>query len=246
MIALYSMKGGVGKTTTAVNLAYLAASEGFSTLLFDLDPQGSSSFYFRIKPPKKLTKRVLFQKKKTIDHHIKGTDYQNLDLLPAHISYRNLDLALNSLRKPKTRFSKLFKNYHDEYDFVFIDCPPNITLVAENIFAAADHILLPFVPTTLSWISYKKLMTFFDDKRLDKSRVMVFFSMVEKRKNLHMDMIEKMSSRKESFLKSQIPYSSVVEKMGLHREPVLCYDAQSPAGIAYRELWEEVKDRIEK
>lgn len=240
------MKGGVGKTTTAANLAYMAASEGFSTLLFDLDPQGSSSFYFRIKPPKKLTKRVLFQKKKMIDQNIKGTDYQNLDLLPAHISYRNLDLALNRLKKPKTRFSRMFKDYRKEYDFVFLDCPPSITLVSENIFEAADYILVPFVPTTLSFASFKKLMTFFADKRLDKSKISVFFSMVEKRKNLHMDMIEKMSGKKGSFLKTQIPYSSIVEKMGLHREPVPCYDPQSAAGIAYKELWEEVKELTEK
>lgn len=235
----------MGKTASAANLAFMAAQHGHHTLLFDLDPQGSSSYYFRIKPPKKLKRKVLFQSKKKIDKFIRGTDFEHLDLLPAHLSYRKMDLALDDLKKPKKRFSKIFGDYSKEYDYVFIDCPPNITLASENVFHAADHIIVPFIPTTLSFTTYEQLIAFFKDKNLDRSKILVFFSMVEKRKKLHREMIEKMSKNKTHFLKTQIPYSSVVEKMGIHREPVDRFEPHSVASKAYRELWLEIEGMIE-
>jgi cellulose biosynthesis protein BcsQ len=195
IIALYSIKGGVGKTAAAANLSFAAADNGLTTLLFDLDPQGSSTYYFRIKAPGKLRRKVFFQNKKKIDRFIKATDFEHLDLLPAHLSYRNLDLALDDLKKPKKRFSKVFNDYDKDYDLVIIDCPPNITLVSENVFDAADHILVPFIPTTLSFNTYEKLLEFFNKKNLDKSKIMVFFSIVERRKKLHQDMIAQMSRK---------------------------------------------------
>ena len=81
-LALFSNKGGVGKTATAVNLAYLAALSGKSTLICDLDPQSSATFYFRVKPKLKRRARGFLRGGKQIDRSIKGTDYQNLDLLP--------------------------------------------------------------------------------------------------------------------------------------------------------------------
>jgi cellulose biosynthesis protein BcsQ len=246
IIALYSIKGGVGKTAASANLAYIASSQGHSTLLFDLDPQGSSTFYFRIRAPKKLKRKVLFQNKKRIDQFIRGSDFEKLDLLPAHLSYRKLDIALDDLRKPKKRFQQVFDDYQKEYDFIFIDCPPNITLVAENVFNAADHILVPFIPTTLSFTTYEKLIGFFKRKNLDRSKILVFFSMVEKRKKLHQEMIQKMSKKRSHFLTTQIPYSSVVEKMGIHRKPVPCFEKRSAASRAYVQLWLEIEEAIKE
>ena len=88
IISVYSMKGGVGKTATAVNLSYLAANEGKSTLLCDLDPQAASSYYFRIKASKNFKPNKFIKGGKEIDKNIKGTDYQYLDLLPAKLSHR--------------------------------------------------------------------------------------------------------------------------------------------------------------
>lgn len=239
VIALYSMKGGVGKTAAAVNLAYLSAKSGKATLLVDIDPQASASFYFRINPGKKHGIKSLIKGGKKLDKNIRETDFENLDLLPAHLSYRNLDLVLDDLKKPQKQLRSVLSPLKKEYDYVIVDCPPNITLVSENIFNAADLIILPLIPTTLSLLTYEKLLGFFKEMKLKKSRIFAFFSMVEKRKKLHKELMEELSAKKR-FLKSIIPYSSEVEKMGIERAPLGAYNTRCSAAVAFNKLWGEI------
>ncbi len=242
IIALYHIKGGVGKTAGVVNLSYLAAQESAKTLLIDLDPQGAASFYFRVRASKKLKSKSFLKKGKTIAENIKSTDYENLDILPATLSYRKLDLRLNSLKKSRTRLRAILKQVGQEYQFIFIDSPPNITLVSENIFDAADILLIPVIPTTLSILTYKQLLQFFKDQELDQSKIVGFFSMVEKRKKMHREiMTEILEQNKANFLKHYILYSADVENMGIHREPVIYSKPNSIASKSYQEIWSELK-----
>ena len=149
VIATYNIKGGVGKTATAVNLAWLAAQEGAPTLIWDLDPQGAASYYFRIKPRIKGGGKKLLQGKRHLDDYIRGTDYEWLDLLPADFSYRNMDIIFDYGKRPERHLNKLLKPFHSEYYYVFLDCPPSISLTSENVFSAADALLIPTIPTTL-------------------------------------------------------------------------------------------------
>ena len=107
VVATYNIKGGVGKTSAAVNIAYFAARDGLRTLLWDLDPQGSATYLFRVKAKVKGGGNALVRGKRTLDDGIKGTDFDQLDLMPADFSYRNLDLDLDSTKRPTDRIRRL-------------------------------------------------------------------------------------------------------------------------------------------
>ena len=245
VIAVYNIKGDVGKTATSVNLSYLSAGSGKKTLICDMDPQGSASYYFRTKPAKKFNVDKLLKGGKPVLSNIKGTDYHNLDILPADFSYRNLDLALDVFKKSTQRINKILTPLSDEYDNVFLDCPPNITLLSENIFAAADILLIPFIPTTLSLLSFEKLLDFFKTTGIDKKKLYVFFSMVEKRKKMHANMMDRFSGRKR-VLHNFIPFLADVEKMGLYRKPVLETVPNSLVSNSYRAMWSEIEQILSR
>ncbi|MCB0209555.1 MAG: AAA family ATPase [Anaerolineae bacterium] len=240
VLALYSNKGGVGKTAATVNLAYLAAQAGLQTLVCDLDAQSSTTFYFRTKPKLKKEARGFTKKKRAIDNSIKGTDYDNLDLLPADFSHRNLDLVFSRLKNPTKQLHKVFHRLQDEYDLIILDCPPYINILAENIFNAADMLLVPLIPTVLSERTHKQLITFFSKKGYDTAKIHAFLSMVDRRKTLHRDLTELLRTKFDGVFETLIPYSSDVEKMGLHREPINKSTAQSTAASAYQQLWDEL------
>lgn len=240
VFALYSIKGGVGKTATAVNLSYLSAQSGYSTLLVDLDPQASASYYFRMRPRATFNRKKFLKGGKHLEHNIRGTDYIGLDAIPAHLSYRNFDLSLNKQKKSKTTLRTVLAPLTAEYHMIFLDCPPNLTLVSENIFRATDILLVPVIPTPLSILTLEKLLAFFEKKRMDSTPITPFFSMVERRKSIHHDVMAEWSNREPRFLQSHIPYQADVEKMGLHREPLPCYRPKSKASEAYTHLWQEL------
>lgn len=240
VIALYSIKGGVGKTSSAVNLAFIAAKSGFRTLVWDLDPQGASSYYFRVKPKIKGGSKDLIAGKRELDGLIKETDFENLDLLPADFSFRNLDLVLDSKKKPTKQLKKLMEPLATDYDFVFLDCPPNISLLSEAVFEACDLLLSPVIPTTLSLRTLDQLKIFIDDNKLDNLTLIPFFSMADKRKKMHRDIMEHLVETYPNVASAIVPYASDIERMGLERSPLCAYIRKSASTIAYNELWQEV------
>jgi cellulose biosynthesis protein BcsQ len=243
ILALYSIKGGVGKTSSAVNLAFNAAKGGYRTLVWDLDPQGASSYYFRIKPKIKGGGKGLMSGKRELDELIKGTDFENLDLLPADFSFRNLDLLLDDKKKPTRQLKKHLKPLTKEYDFVFLDCPPNISLLSEAVFEAADLLLSPIIPTTLSLRTLDQLKQFIADHDLANTRLIPFFSMVDRRKSMHKSIMQDILIDYPDMLKTAIPYASDIERMGLERMPLAAYSGKSRSTEAYTELWQEILTR---
>jgi len=244
VLATYNIKGGVGKTATAINLAYLAACEGAPTLVWDLDPQGATSYYFRIKPRIKGGGKRLVQGKRDLDEFIRGTDYELLDLLPADFSYRNMDIFLEHAKKPAQQLRKLLEPFRNEYYYVFLDCPPSISLASESVFEAADAILVPTIPTTLSLRTYKQIRRFFRQQGLPTEKVISFFSMVDRRKQLHSNIVDNPPDYMANLLTASIPYSSEVERMGIRRAAVGDFAPNSLPAQSYRELWEEIKTRL--
>jgi cellulose biosynthesis protein BcsQ len=245
-LALYSNKGGVGKTAAAVNLAYLAAQSGYTTLLADLDPQGSATYYFRVEPKLKRKARGLVGGNKPLDNSIKATDYENLDLLPADFSHRNLDITFNSQKRRKKRLDIAFRQFRRDYDLIILDCPPTINIVAENIFNVSDHLLVPLIPTTLSVHTHEQLLSFLANEGGNSSRVSAFFSMVDARKKMHHQIMDSLNARYEGILRSAIPYLSQIEQMGIFREPVPAFAPGSRATTSYQALWAEIHEVLFK
>jgi chromosome partitioning protein len=244
VIALYNLKGGVGKTTAAVNLSHLAAAGGYRTLLWDLDPQGAASFAFRIRP------RVAGFGKKTLASAdalraaIRATDYERLDLLPADFAYRKLDRILSTFSKPDRVLSRAVESLANDYDVVFLDCPPGFSLVTEAVFAAANLVLVPTIPTVLSMRALARLIKWGnrDDHR---ARLSAFLSMVDGRKRLHRQTSDWARRQANVILTTHIPYASIVEQMTVRRMPLSAFAAADPAARAFRAVWQEVQAQLD-
>ena len=112
---------GVGKTATAVNFASLSAAAGYRTLLCDLDPQGASGFYFRVKPSKQAPGVAAFAGGERIAQAIRASDYDNLDVLPASADYRDFDIFLSRLKNKRSRLKKLLRTTRGDYQVVILD-----------------------------------------------------------------------------------------------------------------------------
>ena len=251
VLATYNIKGGVGKTSAAVNLSYLSARDGQRTLLWDLDPQGGSTYLFRVKPRVRGGGDKLVALKSDVDRLIKGTDHAGLDLLPADFSYRHMDLALDQFKKPTRRLARVLEPLDDEYDWVFLDCPPSISLVSESVFEAADVVLVPIIPATLSSRTMAQLDAVVagaaagHGKHRGGPPVLAFFSMVDGRKKLHREVMERLRAERDDVLEAAIPASVEVERMGEERDAIATFAPRGRAAPAYEALWHELRARLE-
>lgn len=239
--ALYNLKGGVGKTTSCVNLAYLAASEGHKTLVWDIDPQGGASYLLGKKSKIDGGIKKLLKPKQALSPIIKSTAYNNTYLIPSDISTRELDVVLNDFKNPHNQFKKLLKGAKRDFNYVFIDCPPSLGLAVENVFHAADYILVPMIPSMLSERAYERVRKFFKDQGYDTRKLVPFFTLVDERKRIHKDTIKQFRKNKRKVLRGTIPHAAIIERMSEERAPIHHFAPKSKAAFAYRNLWQELK-----
>ncbi len=237
VIAIYNIKGGVGKTSTTINLAY-NASKNSRVLVWDLDPQGASTFYLE----KKVKDKNFIEKanSKGLNKFIKKTNLKNIDIIPADLSLRNIEKHLED----DETFKELLSTIRG-YKYVFIDSPPTLSTISQNIFKASNVIVIPTIPTILSVRTYNQIVKYF--KNYTKNRkIFTFLSMVDKRKRMHLEISEKiLKLPKKQILKTPIYNSIVVERMGEELAPVELFAPHSDSAKSYIELWREIRGKIE-
>lgn len=239
--ALYNLKGGVGKTTTAVNLAALSAQEGNRTLLWDVDPQAASSFFFAQENGMNGHTRDVLVEGQPVDGYIRPTSLANLDIIPGDLGTRRLDALLDEAKGKRSRFKALLQAIKLRYDYVFIDCPPTLNLVAENVFKSANFVLLPVIPSALTERTFQQVQSFFDEHDYDKRKLVPFFNLVDKRRRVHQDTQTAFRTAHSKCLRTAVPAAALIERMGTLRSPVANFAAKSPIMDTYRSLWMELK-----
>jgi chromosome partitioning protein len=244
IVAVTNIKGGVGKTTTAVNLAYLCAAGGRSTVLWDLDPQGAATYTLQCEPNERASARKLLAGKRELPELLVQTGYEKLDVLPADFSYRNFDVHLSERKKPTERLLRMSRSLAQLYGTLFLDCPPGISLLSENVLRAADVVVVPLLPTPLSIRMLAQLQEFVAAEGWTDLKLLPFFSMVDRRKSLHHEIIASTRVEFPALLATEVPYSSEIERMTQRRAPLPAFSPRSAVGHVYAALWAEVEAHI--
>jgi len=237
-VAVYNLKGGVGKSSTAINLAWCSAvPSARRTLLWDLDPQGAASFLIGDGKAVKDEARSIFLRETPADKLVRKSRIAGIDLLAADESLRGIDRVLFEIGK-RRRLAKLLEGLEKSYDRVILDCPPGLGETAEQVLRAADLVIVPVIPSPLSQRALLMVRQFLDRQTGRHAPILPVFSMVDRRRALHKQALAEHPDW------PVIPMASAVERMAEMRQPIACFDAQSPASQAYAKLWRGIERKL--
>jgi cellulose biosynthesis protein BcsQ len=155
-----------------------------------------------------------------------------------------MDLVLDEFKRATRRLGRVLEPLRDEYEYIFLDCPPSISLVSESVFEVADALLVPIVPATLSARTFEQLQGVLDG---GGTTVLAFFSMVDRRRKLHRELVDQLrATLGDQLLEAAIPLSADIERMGATRDVVAAYAPRGRAAVAYEALWSDVRTRLQK
>lgn len=243
VLALHNLKGGVGKTTAAVHLAHLCARAGRTTLLWDLDAQGAASWILRVRVGAETRPRRLLRDRQNLWEAIRGSDWPALDVLPADLSLRKLETWLHGEDDPGRAFQRALEDLSTRYERIVLDCPPGLSSLTECVFDAADALVVPTIPSTLSLRALASLYQHLKPQREHGLQLLPFLSMLDARKAMHRHVREFVREKGLGFLSTEIPYSAQVENMAAQRLP-LSVDGRQPAAAAFASLAREIEARL--
>ena len=244
IVAVTNIKGGVGKTTTAVNVAYTASRAGLRTVLWDLDAQGAATWLLRIDPEGEVSAKRLVRGEQDLDALLEPTAYPGLEVLPADASFRDFDRYLHERKRPAERLLKLSRVLRERCDLLVLDCPPGMSLLSEAVLRAADAVVVPVIPTPLSSRMLEELRDCVARMGWNLA-LMPFFAMVDRRRALHAEVISAVRAMHPATLATELPYSSEIERMTLRRAPLSAYAPRSLAASLYSALFAEIQGALE-
>ena len=241
VIALAGVKGGVGKTATAVNLAVLAARTDAPALLWDLDPQGAAGFCLAQDAALQRKPARLLSGRAGLSTEAVATPYPGLDLVPSRLGMRHLERLLGPADRKRAGIRRALRGVRHSYRWVVLDCSSGAGRLLEHVLRAADLVLAPVVPSPLAIRGYEELLVLAAKTGAAHARIVPFFSMVEDRKRLHRQAMAELRQRDARFLNTAIPYRADIERMGETRKPIVAHRPSSPGTAAYQALWQECR-----
>jgi len=248
-IAIANQKGGVGKTTTAINLAACLAEKGNNVLVIDIDPQGNTTSGLGINKKKlKLTVYDMMLGECTLEECKAKSCMKNLFVLPSDVDLAGAEIELIGIDNREFILKKLIDPVRDQYDFIIIDCPPSLNMLTVNAMTTANTVLVPIQCEYYALEGLSQLMHTIDlvQKRLNPDLEIegVVFTMYDARTNLSLQVVENVKRNlKQNIYKTIIPRNVRLAEAPSHGLPINLYDSKSAGADGYRQLADEVIER---
>lgn len=252
IIAIANQKGGVGKTTTAINLSACLAEAGKKVLMLDCDPQGNATSGLGInKNTAEVTSYDILIGEATAEEAIVHTDYEGLDVIPSNINLSGAEIELIGVEQKEYILQKQISPLRERYDFIIIDCPPSLNMLTVNAMTTADTVLVPIQCEYYALEGLSQLIHTINlvNQRLNPNLRMegVVFTMYDARTNLSLQVVENVKyNLKQTIYKTIIPRNVRLAEAPSHGMPINVYDTRSAGAESYRLLAEEVIEHVEE